>query len=94
MKEKMKRLSELMKTIFGYGIMLTLFVGALTFFAYVAALIIGGDTAVKICDFIFNTVIKYMIYANNILLILGIIAMYFAGEKALTPSQSKKSETD
>lgn len=94
MKEKMKRLSDIMKTIFGYGIMLTLLVGGLTFFGYVAALIIGGDTAVKICDFIFNTVITYMIYVNNIMLILGIIAMYFAGEKALTPSQSKKSKTD
>ncbi len=94
MKEKMKKLSDILKVVFGYGIMISLFVGGLTFFGYVAALIVGGDTAVKICDFISNTVNKNMIYLSTIMILLGLVTMYLAGEKALTPSQSKKSETD
>lgn len=94
MKEKMKKLSDILKVVFGYGIMISLFVGGLTFFGYVAALIVGGDTAVKICDFISKTVNKNMIYLSTIMILLGLVTMYLAGEKALTPSQSKKSETD
>lgn len=94
MKEKMKKLSDILKVVFGYGIMISLFVGGLTFFGYIAALIVGGDTAVKICDFISNTVNKNMIYLSTIMILLGLVTMYLAGEKALTPSQSKKSETD
>ena len=94
MKEKMKKLSDILKVVFCYGIMISLFVGGLTFFGYIAALIVGGDTAVKICDFISNTVNKNMIYLSTIMILLGLVTMYLAGEKALTPSQSKKSETD
>ena len=94
MKEKMKKLSDILKVVFGYGIMISLFVGGLTFFGYVAALIVGGDTAAKICDFISNTVNKNMIYLSTIMILLGLVTMYLAGEKALTPSQSKKSKTD
>ena len=43
MKEKLKKISNVCKIIFGYGIMITLFVGGLTFFGYIAALIIGGE---------------------------------------------------
>ena len=94
MKAKLKKISNVCKLIFGYGIMISLFVGGLTFFGYVAALIVGGDTAVKICDFISKTVNKNMIYLSTIMILLGLVAMYLAGEKALTPSQSKKSKTD
>ena len=49
MKEFCKKISAVLKTIFGYGIMISLFAGGLTFFGYVAALIIGGDAAAAIC---------------------------------------------
>lgn len=94
MKEKMKKLSDILKIVFGYGIMISLFVGGLTFFGYVAALIIGGDTAVQICDFINNTVNKYMIYLSTIMILLGLVTMYLAGEKALTPSKTKTANHD
>ena len=41
MKNFCKKLAGVLKTIFGYGIMISLLVGGLTFFGYVAALIIG-----------------------------------------------------
>ena len=51
MKEKMKKISDVLKLVFGYGIMIALFMGLLVFLGYVIALIAGGDTAVVICDF-------------------------------------------
>lgn len=87
MKAICKKMSDILKTVFGYGIMITLVVGGLTFFGYVAALIIGGDTAAAICKFISKEIVPVMIYACNITILLGLAAMYLAGEKALTPSK-------
>ena len=84
MKDKMKKISDVLKTIFGYGIMICLFVGGLTFFGYVAAFIIGGDTATAICVFIYKTIVPIIVYASTCLVLLGLISMYLAGETALT----------
>ena len=85
----MKKISEICKLVFGYGIMIILFAGGLTFFGYVAALIIGGDTAAMICEVIYKKIIPVIIYATNILIVLGLLTMYLAGEKALTTSKKK-----
>ena len=53
MKNTVKKIAEKMKLVFGYSIMITLFVGGITFFGYLAALVIGGDTAARICDVIY-----------------------------------------
>ena len=89
MKENMKKISDVLKLVFGYGIMITLFVGGLTFVGYLAALVIGGDTAALICKIIYKNIIPVMIYATTVLVIFGLITMYLAGEKALTPSKRK-----
>ncbi len=89
MKEFCKKLSNVLKTIFGYGIMVALFAGGLSFFGYLAALIIGGSTATLICAFIYNKILKYTIYLSVIMVLLGLVAMYLAGEKALTPEKKK-----
>ncbi|MBQ3132813.1 MAG: hypothetical protein IJC17_00875 [Clostridia bacterium] len=94
MKEFCKKLSNVLKMIFGYGIMISLFAGGLTFFGYVAALIIGGDVATAICTVIYKDIVPIIIYLSVIMVLLGLVAMYLAGEKALTPEkkQAKKHE--
>ena len=92
MKEFCKKLSNMIKTVFGYGIMLCLFVGGLTFFGYVAALIIGGDTAALICNFIYKRIVPVIIYASVIMVLLGLVAMYLNGEVALTPEKKKTTK--
>jgi hypothetical protein len=87
MKKTLKKISNVCKLIFGYGIMIVLFAGGLTFFGYVAALIIGGDTATAICTWIFKSFIPVMIYASTILILFGLVTMYMAGETALTPGK-------
>ncbi|MBR2053830.1 MAG: hypothetical protein IKM05_01570 [Clostridia bacterium] len=90
MKETMKKISAVLKTIFGYGIMICLFAGGLTFFGYVAALIIGGDTAAAICNFIYKSFLPVVVYTSTVLILLGLIAMYLNGEMALTSKTNKK----
>ncbi len=85
MKNTLKKISDVFKLIFGYGIMIVLFAGGLTFFGYVLALIIGGETATAICTWIYKTFIPVIIYASTVLILFGLVTMYLAGEKALTP---------
>lgn len=91
MKAFCKKLSDVLKMIFGYGIMVTLFAGGLTFFGYVAALIIGGDLATAICTVIYKDIIPVIIYVSVIMVLLGLVAMYLAGESALTPEKKQKA---
>ncbi|MBQ2952463.1 MAG: hypothetical protein IJE07_02795 [Clostridia bacterium] len=92
MKAMMKKISDVLKLVFGYGMMICLFAGGLTFFGYVAALIIGGDTAAAICHFMHKQMMPVVIYATTILVLLGLVAMYLAGEVALTASRDGKKK--
>ena len=89
MKAMCKKISDVLKLVFGYGIMICLFAGGLTFFGYLAALIIGGETATAICVYIYEKIIPVIIYASTSLVLLGLVAMYFGGEMALTTSKKK-----
>lgn len=93
MNDLIKKFAEKLKIIFGYGIMLTLFIGGLTFFGYFVALIIGGDTATLICEVIYKQIVPVMIKTTTIFVMLGLLIMYLAGEKALTPSKRNKTNT-
>ena len=87
MKETLKKISDVCRIIFGYGIMVVLFAGGMTFFGYVAALIIGGETATAICTWIYKSFIPVIIYISTILILFGLVTMYLAGEKALVPGR-------
>ena len=93
MKELCKKIAAVLKTIFGYGIMITLFAGGLTFFGFLAALIIGGDTATAICAFIYNRIVPVIIYASVVMVLLGLVAMYLNGEVALAPGKKPESKS-
>ena len=89
MRKILKTISKYLKLIFGYGIMICLFAGGLTFFGYLAALIIGGTTATSICLFIYDVIIPVIIYTSTALILLGLLAMYLGGEMALTAHKHK-----
>ena len=93
MKETLKKISDVFKLIFGYGIMIVLFAGGLTFFGYVVALIIGGETATAICTWIYKSFVPVMIKTSTILILFGLLTMYLAGETALTPGK-KNAQTE
>ena len=85
MKKTCKKISDVCRLIFGWGIMLVLFAGGVTFFGYVAALLIGGDAAGAVCTWIYKSFIPVIIYASTVLILFGLVTMYLAGEKALVP---------
>lgn len=89
MKEMIKKAVEALKMVFGYGIMITLFGGGATFLLYIAALIIGGDTAAAICAFVYKGVFPVLIKTTTIMVLLGILIMYMSGEMALTAGKKK-----
>lgn len=93
MKKCMKKLAEIFSRIFGYGIMITLFAGGLTFFAYVIAIIVGGDVAAAICEITYKKVIPVIVMVSTATILLGLVTMYLNGEKALSPSEKKKKIT-
>ena len=84
MKVICKKISAVLRNIFGWGILACLFAGGLTFFGYLAALIAGGDVAVAICEFIYKMIIPIIIKCSTILVLLGLVVMYLNGELALT----------
>lgn len=93
MKEILKKISFILKVIFGYGIMICLFAGGFTFFGFLAALFTDETTAALICDVIYNSIIPVIVYVSSVLVLLGLVAMYLNGEVALTAkkkSQQKK----
>lgn len=87
MRERLNTVSVILKRAFGYGVMIALFAGGLTFFGYLFALIIGGETAARICEAIHEVILPAIVYVSNGMIMIGLIAMYCAGEKALTPGK-------
>lgn len=91
-KETFAKISDALRVVFGYGITISLFAGGLTFLGFIAALIIGGETATAICTFISGKIIPVIIYISTISVVLGILAMYLKGEVALTSNKKKSSK--
>ena len=67
--------------------MIALFAGGLSFFGYLAALIIGGETAAQICLFIYKTLYPILFYFSSGIVLLGLVKMYVAGEKSMAPNK-------
>lgn len=78
------------KIIFGYAIMISLFVGGAILFGFLIALCIGGDTAAAICAFIKTYMIPGVTYTSTIAVLFGIILMYLSGEVALSAKKKAR----
>lgn len=89
MKTVVKKIADIIQVIYGYGILVCLFAGGLSFFGYLVALIIGGETATMICIFIYKTLFPYLVYLLSGIVLLGLIKMYLCGEKALVSGKNK-----
>lgn len=97
MKKFFKTLREkvllVLRFVFGTSVAVTLLGGGLTVLSYVVALIVGGDLAAKICEITYKEVWPIIIKVANITIVLGLLAMYINGDKALSPSEKKKKLT-
>lgn len=80
----MKKISDLLLTIFSVGVIITLFAGGLSVLGYVVALIIGGEVASEICSWIYTIYLPWVIRISSISVGCGLIGMYLEKKKALT----------
>ena len=78
-----------MQIVFGYGIVVALFIGGISAFGYVAAIVAGGDAAVAICDFIYKKAYPVLVYFTTSLIVLGLICMYLRGESVFKSGKKK-----
>ena len=91
-KSLRQKVAEVMEVVYGIGILIALFVGGISFLGYLAALIIGGDTATQICVFIYKTVYPVLFCFASCIALFGLLKMYVAGEKSMVPSKRKPME--
>ena len=83
----MKKGSQILYQLFGWGAYISIFAGAACFFGFVIALIIGGPAlAVMIKGTFFPIIIKL----TSVSVALGLIGMYFGKEQALSMTADKK----
>lgn len=84
MKKKIDKISNILKYIFGCGVFVSLFGGGLSFFAYLIALIVGGDIAQNICYFVYKMFYPVLVYISSVSVVIGLLKMYLCGETALS----------
>lgn len=89
----MKKISDIILRIFGIGVTVCLFAGAVAILGFIAALIIGGEIATQICVFIHKTYFPYVIQITSIFVGLGLIGMYMNKIKALTVGTGQNENT-
>ena len=90
MKQFRMKTAKVLSYLYGVGITVALFAGALSFLGYVAAMIVGGETATAICVFIYKKVYPILFYISSVSVLLGLLKMYVVGEKTMVPSKKKK----
>ena len=87
-----KKIAQVLSYIYGIGIAFALLAGALSFLGYVAAFVIGGETATAICVFIYKTLYPVLFYFSSSVVLLGLVKMYVAGEKSMAPTKRQSSQ--
>lgn len=85
----MKKNGSLLLKIFSYGILACVFAGGFSLVGYLAAMVVGGEAAPKICIWIFKTYLPWVIRFTSIFTGIGLLGMYLDKQKALTASSDK-----
>ena len=93
MKTFKEKLVTVLKTVFGTGVMICLFVGGLSFFGYVVALFIGGSGAEAICTFIYKKLYPVIVIISTSMILLGVLKMYICKETAFVPNKKTKEDS-
>lgn len=86
------KISKIVLKVFSVGVLLTLFAGALGFCGYMAALVIGGETATALCGFIYSTYFPWVIRICSISVGFGLVGMYMEKKQALSLDSDKKKD--
>ena len=90
MKRVLKKLMAIIDGIYGWGILVCLFVGGLSVLGFLAAFIIGGEAAEAICVWLQKKLFGVLIYGGNIIVLLGLVNMYLKRQKSLTMNDQNR----
>ena len=88
----LKKISNVLLSVFGVGVTLCLFAGVLAFLGFVVALLIGGESATQLCVFIHKSYFPWVIRFTSVFTLFGLIGMYMRKLQALTVSSEQKAE--
>ena len=91
MKNFCKKVANVLGWIYGSGIALSLFLGGLSFIAYIVAFCIGGQTATDICVFVYEKFYPWLFIFSSAIVLLGLLKMYLNGDVAFTVKKKEKS---
>lgn len=85
-----EKITEILNTIFGWGVFLATIAGGLAFFGFLIAIIIGGANATALSVFIHKQYFPVIIRIASATILIGLIAMYFGKVEALSLTADKK----
>lgn len=90
----MKKLANVLLTVFSVGVLAMLLAGALSVLGYIAALCIGGETATALCLWIYKTYFPWVIKLTSVFAGIGLVGMYLNKQKALTAASENISNAE
>lgn len=88
----MKKVAQALKLVYGYGILVALFLGGATVLGYIIAMILGGEIAVIICEFIYKKLFLCLILGADVVVLIGLLSMYISNEKAMIFNTGNKKQ--
>ena len=89
----MKKVSNVINKLYGLLLMTSFFGGFLPLIPFVIALIIGGNTAEKICIFLYDEYYPWVIALASISVVLGLIGMYLSKQQGLSMKNLGEKKT-
>ena len=90
----MKQASKVILTIFSAGVLLSLFAGALSFFGYLVAIIIGGQGGTDLSLFLYEKYFPWVIRLSSVSVLFGLVGMIMQKKKALVVTEEKNEQEE
>lgn len=88
------KIAKFCNIVFGYGMLIALFVAFVLFVGFVVSFFIGDAAAGALTTFLYKTVLPKTYVLSVIVSIFGIVGMYLRGEKAMLMSKKPKKKTN
>ena len=90
----LKKIHKILNKIYGITLSISFFAGILPIIPFVVAIIIGGETGEKISLFLYNDFYPWVIALASISIVIGLVAMYCAKQKALSVDEVSTKEKE
>jgi len=87
-----EKIYKVLNKIYGVTMFAAFFGGVLPLIPFIIALIVGGTTGEAISTFLYNSYYPWVIALASIAVVIGLIAMYFGKQSALSTKTFKKAK--